>query len=88
MDATFFEHIQATLTAKRQSLLTWLHSTPIEKKIVRLGSADEQAVQAHVHVLDTALEKITAQTLGRCTICHAYVGTARLELGLHRLCLH
>ena len=39
MDATFFEHIQETLTAKRQSLVMWLRSTPIDKKIVRLESA-------------------------------------------------
>jgi phosphoserine phosphatase RsbU/P len=80
MDARFFEHIQENLTAKRHSLMTWLRSTPSEKKIVRLGSANEQAVQAHVHVLDTTLEKIAAQTLGRCTVCHKYVGTALLEM--------
>jgi sigma-B regulation protein RsbU (phosphoserine phosphatase) len=79
MDAKFFEHIQENLIAKRQSLVTWLRSTPIEKKIVRLGSANEQAVQAHVHVLDNALEKIATQTLGQCIVCHQYIETALLE---------
>jgi sigma-B regulation protein RsbU (phosphoserine phosphatase) len=40
---------------------------------MRLGPATEQAVQTHLHTLDTALEKTADKTLGLCDICHDYV---------------
>jgi len=37
-------------------------------------------VQAHLDILDTALEKAKAETLGLCTICHEPIQTEHLEM--------
>jgi sigma-B regulation protein RsbU (phosphoserine phosphatase) len=47
---------------------------------MRWGFADEQAVYAHVQVLDTAIEKAADQTLGLCQVCHGYVASSHLEM--------
>jgi sigma-B regulation protein RsbU (phosphoserine phosphatase) len=41
---------------------------------------NEQAVQAHLQVLDTAIEKADNQTLGLCEVCHDYIEPGRLEM--------
>jgi sigma-B regulation protein RsbU (phosphoserine phosphatase) len=75
-----FEHIRESLLEKRQNLTEWLRTSPDQEKQVRLGPAKERAVQAHLQVLDAALEKATTETLGLCTVCHDYVGTDLLEM--------
>lgn len=80
MEVSVFERIRGSLLEKRQYLTGWLRATPTHKKAVRLGPADEQAVQAHLHVIDTALEKTAHQTLGLCQVCHEYVDSSLLEM--------
>jgi sigma-B regulation protein RsbU (phosphoserine phosphatase) len=73
LDTNVFQQIRADLEDQRKSLADWLSSTPTLERQVRLGPADEEAVQAHLQVLDTAIEKAVDQTLGLCQVCHDYV---------------
>ena len=80
MEAEVFEHFRDRLVEKRQNLTGWLSATPARKKQLRLGPAGEGAVRAHLDVIDTAIEKSEAETLGLCTVCHEYVDPGRLEM--------
>jgi sigma-B regulation protein RsbU (phosphoserine phosphatase) len=80
METKVFERIRRSLLEKRQNLTDWLNTTPTQERKVRLGPADEMAVHAHMHVLDTALEKAENETLGRCKVCHDYIGSDLLEV--------
>ena len=78
MESRVLERVRASLIEQRRNLTEWLRATPPQKKQIRLGPADEQAVQAHLAVLDTALEKAENQTLGLCEVCHDYIEPSRL----------
>jgi sigma-B regulation protein RsbU (phosphoserine phosphatase) len=80
MDTRVFQLIRASLVERRQNLTDWLSTTPAWKKAVRLGPADERAVQARLRVLDTAIEKTEDETLGLCEVCDEYVEPSRLEV--------
>jgi len=80
MSVSVFERVRTSLVQQRQNLAAWLYSTPPEEKQLRLGSADEEAVQAHLQVLDSALQKAADHTLGLCEVCHDYVEPSRLEM--------
>lgn len=80
MEVSVFERIRGSLLQKRQYLTGWLRATPADKKAARLGPATEQAVQTHLHVIETALEKTANQTLGLCQVCHEYVESSLLEM--------
>lgn len=80
MESRVFENIRGNLLEKRQNLMEWVRTTPARKRQVRLGPANEGAVQAHLQVLDAALEKTATKTLGQCIVCHDYVGTDLLEM--------
>jgi len=88
MDASVFQQIRTSLLEQRQSLRDWLTLTPLWERQTRLGSVDEQAVQAHLHVLDTAIEKAEDQTLGLCEVCHEYIEPEQLVMDYTRcVCL-
>lgn len=80
METNFFQRIQKNLLEKRQNLTDWLKVTPNSKKKVQLGALDEQDVQAHLLVIDTALEKAEEKTLGLCQVCHDYVDTGLMQM--------
>ncbi len=80
MESQVFERIRGSLLEKRQNLTGWLSTTPARKRQLRLGPAREQAVDAHLQVIDSALEKTDTQTLGVCTVCHEYVDADLLEM--------
>ncbi len=61
----FFDRIAESLRDQRQNLLDWLRSTPEPKRALRMGSLNPEAVQSHVHVLETAIEKADQGELGR-----------------------
>lgn len=65
---------------QRQNLTSWLHRTPSRQKQIRLGPANEAAVQKRLRRLDEAIDKAEAQTLGLCEVCHEYVETDRLTM--------
>lgn len=80
MESRVFERIRGGLLERREHLAEWLQATPSHKRRVRLGPVDERAVQAHLDVLDMALEKAADKTLGLCRVCHDYVDTELLEM--------
>lgn len=80
MEIAFFQRIRKSLLEKRQNLNQWLQATPPAKKRVSLGQEHEEAVQAHLHVLDEALKRAEEQTLGLCQICKDYIDPNLLEM--------
>ena len=76
MEAKVFERIRRSLLEKRQNLTDWLNTTPTQKRQVSLGPADEMTVHAHMHVLDSALEKTENKTLGLCNSRFAQILTS------------
>jgi sigma-B regulation protein RsbU (phosphoserine phosphatase) len=80
MNVSVFDRVRSSLLQQRQNLTTWLYHTPPQKKQLRLGPADESAVEAHLDVLDLALEKSADHTLGLCAVCHDYIEPGRLEM--------
>lgn len=80
MDTKILQRFRENLLQQRQNLREWLNNTSAQKKQIRLGPADEQAAQAHLQVIDTALAKTENQTLGLCRVCNDYVETDRLEM--------
>ncbi len=80
METTIFQRIQKNLLEKRQNLSDWLRVTPENKRKVQLGAMDELDVQAHVQVIDAAIEKAEDKTLGLCQICHDYIDTGLLQM--------
>ena len=80
MASAVIEQIRANLSQKREGIVEWLRTTPQSRRQVRLGPAEEQALQAHLVAIDTALEKAAAETLGTCTVCHESVEDSLLEM--------
>lgn len=88
MDTTFLRDIRTRLVEQRQSLTNWLFTTPARERQIRLGPADEQAVETHLRVLDTAIEKTEDRTLGVCEVCHDYIEPDQLVMDYTRcVCL-
>lgn len=80
MDTNILQRFRHNLVAQRQTLKHWLANTPGSKKQVCLGPLNEQAVQAHLHTLEDAIERADNHTLGLCKVCQAYIEPARLEM--------
>lgn len=80
IDARLFQRFHLSLLEQRQNLTDWLSSTPAAKKQLRLGPTNEQAIHAHLQVLDTAIKKAEDQTLGLCEVCHDYIEPGQLEI--------
>lgn len=80
MQANSLPQIQSRMQTKRQEIEQWLETTPDEKKRVQLGPSDEDKVQAHLHVIDGALQSGASGELGRCRVCHQFVGSAHIEM--------
>jgi sigma-B regulation protein RsbU (phosphoserine phosphatase) len=78
MAMDIFQRIQGGLAAKRKNVTEFLNSAPEEKK--DLCCEDEREVQAHLHVIETAIEKAGDETLGICTVCHGHVDSGLLEM--------
>jgi sigma-B regulation protein RsbU (phosphoserine phosphatase) len=80
METGVLQRIQRSLLDKRQNLTEWLSTTPPTKKQIRLGTADEKAIQDHLMVIDKSLEKAEEQSLGCCEVCCDYVDSELLEM--------
>jgi sigma-B regulation protein RsbU (phosphoserine phosphatase) len=78
MATNTYQRIQDGLAEKRQNLTEFLDSATEEK--IELCCEDEREVQEHIHVIETALEKVDDHTLGLCTVCHEYIDPGRLEM--------
>jgi sigma-B regulation protein RsbU (phosphoserine phosphatase) len=80
MDTNQFQRIQKDLLEKRENLLEWVETAPPEEKALRTGEPSAQPVQAHLQVIDHALQEINDGTLGVCDVCHMKVDTNLLEV--------
>jgi sigma-B regulation protein RsbU (phosphoserine phosphatase) len=80
VESSVMQRLREGLLAKRRYLTTWLASAPGVMQETRVGPAGLRAVEAHIHVLDSTLQKAEAGTLGLCRICHEPVEAGRLEL--------
>jgi sigma-B regulation protein RsbU (phosphoserine phosphatase) len=80
MEPKFFERIRSSLLERRNNLNNWLNATPSRGKQALLGPATEQAVHAHLHTIDTALEKTASKTFGRCEVCDDFIEADLLEV--------
>ena len=78
MQAKVYDEIRTALEEKQANLQEWLESTPVEKKEVQLGTADELAVESQLETIETALHEIDAGTLGVCEVCHDMVDRSLL----------
>jgi sigma-B regulation protein RsbU (phosphoserine phosphatase) len=80
MSAKVYDQVRENVLEKREKLTEWLYATPPQKRQVQLGPADEEAVRAHLDVLDTTIEQASTGTLGVCKVCHGHVETELLEM--------
>jgi sigma-B regulation protein RsbU (phosphoserine phosphatase) len=80
MEPDFFQHVESGLLEKRQNLNRWLEETTPEKLQTQICSPDEEPVQAHLDVIDSAMQKAEEHTLGLCDVCHDYVNPNLLEM--------
>jgi sigma-B regulation protein RsbU (phosphoserine phosphatase) len=80
METDLSRRIQQGLEEKRQNLTHWLAETPEEEKKIHLGPAGVTALQSHLDVIDSALEKAGEQTLGVCEVCQCTVDSELLEM--------
>jgi len=77
--ADIYQHIQAGLVEKRQSLSGFLATASEAEKDICLCE-NETCIDEHLHVIDESLAKIADGTLGTCTICHGIVEASLLEM--------
>lgn len=80
MQTSLINQIREGLLEKRESLKHWQVATPESKKQLELGFADETAVDTHLEVIDSSLEKMEAGTYGICEICHESVDSELLQM--------
>ena len=78
MAINLLQQMQGQLAAKHENLIDFLESAPERKK--DLCCEDEHKVQAHLHVIETALEKAEDHTLGVCAVCQGQINTGLLEM--------
>ncbi len=80
METTVMQRLKENLVQQKENLTSWLSGTQPEKREIRLGPLGDQALQEHIHTLDTALQKAEENTLGLCEVCHEFVEPSRLEM--------
>lgn len=80
METTVMQRLRDSLAQQKENLTSWLMGAQPEKREIRLGPAGDQALQEHIHTLDSALKKAEENTLGLCDICHEYIEPSRLEM--------
>jgi sigma-B regulation protein RsbU (phosphoserine phosphatase) len=80
MEPDFFQRVESGLLEKRQNLNQWLQKTTPEKLQIQVCSLDEECVQAHLEVIESAVEKVEEGTLGVCEVCHDIVDPHLLEM--------
>jgi len=80
MEALLLERMHKGLLQKQDNLTEWLQATALGKKKVLLGPSTEQSVHARLDVIDNAISKAEAKTLGKCKVCHEVVEPELLEV--------
>jgi sigma-B regulation protein RsbU (phosphoserine phosphatase) len=80
MDVRVIQRIRQSLLEKRQNVNQWLDTAPEPEKECCLASEDPAPVEAHLEVVNEALEKAENETLGVCQVCHGQVEASVLEM--------
>ena len=80
METTIFDRFRKSLVEARSNLTRWIATAPEQQREARIAGADERAILERVKVIDSAIEKADAHTLGLCEVCHGYVDTDHLEM--------
>ena len=80
MNTGIFKDIQKGLTEKRAHLVEWENCCTEEELEVVLGPEGEAAIEPHLHVIDTSIEKLKDGSLGICTVCHQMVDPGLLQM--------
>jgi phosphoserine phosphatase RsbU/P len=79
MEVDLYPRIQESLDKKLQNVTEFLETASETEKEICLCE-DEGGVHAHLHVIETSLEKIEEHTLGICVICHEPVDSELLQM--------
>src|SRR5688572_23837018 len=79
MAVEMYPRIQESLEEKLENVTEFLETASEDEKEICLCE-DEGGVHAHLHVIETSLEKIEEQTLGICVICHEPVDSELLQM--------
>jgi sigma-B regulation protein RsbU (phosphoserine phosphatase) len=79
MEEGMFSRFAENLKTQHRSLVQWLRNSPGSKKTLRLGDYPTEAVEEHLKVLESAIERAESKELGRCTVCHEFVEDHWLE---------
>ncbi|MFZ0240513.1 MAG: hypothetical protein WAL90_02615 [Desulfobacterales bacterium] len=80
MEMQLLKRFRHGLQETRDSLSAFLNSTPADKKAIHLGPSTEAAVRRRLDVIDHAISKADAGTIGKCTACHGDVEPVLLEV--------
>jgi sigma-B regulation protein RsbU (phosphoserine phosphatase) len=80
MVARDYKAMQKELSAKRQTIAGWLNSTPVKRRKARLGAAPDDAVRAHLQVIDETIQKTQEETFGVCKVCHGTIEPYLMEM--------
>ena len=80
METSIFNDIRKGLTEKRTHLVEWENCCTEEELEVVLGPEGEAAIEPHLHVIDTSIEKLKEGSLGICTVCHQMVDPILLQM--------
>jgi sigma-B regulation protein RsbU (phosphoserine phosphatase) len=88
MDKQEIRRFRRGLLQKRQNLTAWLSSAPPRDREIRLGQVNEANAEAHLQVLDTAIEKAKSPAVGLCEVCHEEIEPGLIEMDYaHCVCL-
>lgn len=80
METSIFSEIEKSLTEKRVQLIEWENCCAEDELEAVLGPDGKAAMEPHLHVLDTAIEKLKDGSLGICSVCHGTVDPGLLQM--------
>ncbi len=80
MEPSVLRRLKETIVLRAQNISNFLSKTPPETVKLRIGPADQNALQKELAVLNNTLQKAEGNTIGLCEVCHEYIETSRLEM--------
>jgi len=80
METNLVSDIKRGLSEKRANLDEWCETCAQDELETHLGGDGKTDLEAHLHVIDTSLQKLEAGVLGICEICHEAVDQELLQM--------
>jgi sigma-B regulation protein RsbU (phosphoserine phosphatase) len=80
MDQGLLSRIRTSLRSKRDNLSDWVQTAQPEELENALGPVGLDALDRHIEIIDTVLEKAKQDELGICTVCHEPVESRLIEM--------